>query len=155
GRPYGSCLEQFGDALERIPRPSNHGSERCHIIAIGFWRLRAGSDEGRPATRLEYREGLLRDITADSVANGIATRHNLREILRIVVDDVIGTQVTHIVTIRSTRSRDHTCTDVLCKLNGETGDASCTALNQNGFTGSQLQRCLDGTQRGKASKRHS
>jgi hypothetical protein len=64
-----------------------------------------------------------------TLSNSIATRHDLREILRIVIDDLIGTEVAQIVTVRYTRGRDDTCTDMLCKLNGETGDASCAALN--------------------------
>src|SRR6516225_9149004 len=91
GRPYGSCLEQFGDALERLPRPPNRRSERCHIVTIWRWWLRTGSDKGCSAARLEHHEGLLRDITADRVENGVATRDHLCEILRIVIDDVVGT----------------------------------------------------------------
>jgi hypothetical protein len=62
------------------------------------------------AAWLEHRERLLRDVTADPIENSIATRHDLQEILRIVIDDLIGTEVAQIVTVHYTRGRDDTCT---------------------------------------------
>src|SRR5450756_2921706 len=68
---------------------SNWGPERRHIIAIGLWRLRAGSNEGGATARLEHREGFLRHVAADSIEDGVATGHDLSEILCVVVDDLI------------------------------------------------------------------
>lgn len=86
---------------------SNRRPERSHIITIGLWCLRPGSDEGRATARLEHREGFPRHVTADSIKDGVATGHNLGEVLRVVVDDFIGSEVGHIVTVRRARRGDH------------------------------------------------
>src|ERR1039458_6088147 len=124
---------------------SNWRPERRHIIAIGLWRLRAGSNESGATARLEYREGFLRHISADGIEDGVATGYNLSEILCVVVDDLIGSEVADIVTVRRARRRDHTGADMLCKLNSEAGDPARSALNQNRLAGLQFQRFLDGT----------
>src|SRR5450756_2209005 len=110
---------------------SNWGPERRHIIAIGLWRLRAGSNEGGATARLEHREGFLRHVAADSIEDSVATGYNLSEILCVVIDDLIGSEVVDIVTVCRARRRDHTGADLLCKLNGKAGDPARTALNQN------------------------
>src|SRR5450759_4101768 len=124
---------------------SNWGSERRHIIAIGLLRLRAGSNEGGATAQLEHREGFLRNVAADSIEDGVTTGHDLSEILRVVVDDLIGSELADIVTVRRARGRDHTGADMFCKLNGKAGDPARTALNQNRLAGLQFQRFLDGT----------
>src|ERR1019366_534968 len=124
---------------------SNRGPERRHIIAIGLWRLRAGSNESGATARLEHREGFLRHVAADSIEDGGATGHNLSEILCVVVDDLIGSEVADIVTVRRACRRDHMGADMFCKLNGEAGDPARTALDQNRLPGLQFQRFLDGT----------
>src|SRR5664280_3142604 len=124
---------------------SNRGPERRHIIAIGLWRLRTRSNEGGATARLEHREGFLRNVATDSIEDGVATGHNLSEILRVVVDDLIGSELADIVTVRRARRRDHTGADMFCKLNGKAGDPARTALNQNGLARLQFQRFLDGT----------
>ena len=78
---------------------SNRGSERRHIIAIGLWRLRAGSNESGATAWLEHREGFLRHVATDSIEDGVATGYNLGEILCVVVDDLIGSEVVDIVTV--------------------------------------------------------
>src|SRR5450756_1854335 len=91
---------------------SNRGPERGHIIAIGLWRLRAGSNESGATARLEHREGFLRHVAADSIEDGVTTGHDLSEILRVVVDDLIGSEVADIVTVRRARGRDHAGADM-------------------------------------------
>src|SRR5664280_1503308 len=124
---------------------SNWWPERRHIIAIGLGRLRAGSNESGATTRLEHREGFLRNVAADSIEDGITTGHDLSEILCVVVDDLIGSELADIVTVRRARRRDHTGADMFCKLNGEAGDPARTALNQDRLAMLQFQRFLDGT----------
>src|SRR5664280_998826 len=124
---------------------SNRGPERRHIIALGLWRLRAGSNEGGATARLEHREGFLRHVSADSIEDGVATGHNLSEIMCVVVDDLIGSELADIVTVRRARRRDHAGSDLLCKLNGKAGDPARTTLNQNRLARLQFQSFLDGT----------
>jgi hypothetical protein len=42
-RAYGPCLKQMGDALEMSAGTSDWRPERCHIAAIGLWRLSAAT----------------------------------------------------------------------------------------------------------------
>jgi hypothetical protein len=65
-RAYGPRLKQLDDALEMPAGASNRRPQRRYIVAAGFWRLRAGSDERRPTARLEHREGPLCHIAADT-----------------------------------------------------------------------------------------
>jgi hypothetical protein len=84
-RAYGPCLKQVGDALEMSAGTSDWRPERCHIAAIGLWRLWAGSDKGRAASRLDHRKGPLRHVAANGIEYGVATSHNLSEIGRLAV----------------------------------------------------------------------
>src|SRR5215510_9430910 len=72
GRADGAGRNEFGDALDMPAGTSHGGPERRDVVAVGLWRLRARRDEGRAATRLEHREGLLRYVPADGVEHGVA-----------------------------------------------------------------------------------
>ena len=111
----------------------------------GLGRLRAGSNKGGAPARLEHREGFLRHLAADGIEDGVAIGHDLREIAGIVVDDLVGAEAAHIVAVRRARGRDHAGADMLGQLDGEAGDAARPALDQDGFSGLELQGFLDRT----------
>jgi hypothetical protein len=121
-RAYGPSLKQLGDAIEMSAGASNRRPERHYIVAVGRWRLRARSDKGRAAARLEYREGFLRHVAADSIEDGVAIAHNLSEVPGVVVDDFIGSEPAHIFVVCCTRGRDDMGANMFGKLNGEAGD---------------------------------
>src|SRR4029077_2866515 len=77
---------------------------------------------------------------------------DLREVLGIVVDDLIGAEAAHVVTVRCARRGDYASTNLLGELNGEAGDAARPTLDEDRFSAVQLQRLLDGAQRGEARK---
>src|SRR5215468_3511406 len=92
GRSDGAGRIELGDALDMAAGASDGGSQRRDVVAVGLGRLRARRDEGRAAARLEYRKALLRYVPADGVEDGVAILHHLGEILRVVVDDFIGSK---------------------------------------------------------------
>src|SRR5436853_7143994 len=93
---YRSRFRQFSDAFERLARAAHGRAQRRYVLAVGFWRLRPGSNEGRPAARLEYREGPLRDIPADGIEHGIAIANRESDIFFVVVDDFISSKTAHV-----------------------------------------------------------
>ena len=147
---YGSRLEQFDDAFERSAGAADRWPQRDDVIACRFWRLRPGSDKGRPTAWLEHGERTLRDVPADGVENRVAIPHGLSEIDHVVVNDFIGSEAAHIIMIRRARGRDHAGADMLGELNGEARDSARPALNEDRLARLELLRVIDGAQRGKA-----
>ncbi len=150
---YGSRLNQLCDALERAAAALNRRPQRGHVAAIGLWRLRAGGDERGAAARLEHGERALCHVSPDGIEDGVATGRHLREILRVVVDDLVRSETTHIVAVRRTRGRDDAGTDMFRELNGEAGDTTRAALDEDRLTRLELQRILDGADRGEPRER--
>ena len=136
-----------------LARASNWRPERLHVIAIGLWRLRAGCDKSRPPTQLEYRKAPLRNVAADRIENGVAIGHHLGEISGVVVDNFICPDIAQIGMVWRAGGRDHTCADMLGKLNGKAGDPARPALDQDRLSRLQFQCVLDGTHCGEAAER--
>ena len=130
-RAHHARLIQFDNTFEMPASASNGWSQRRHISTLWFWRLRPRSDEGRTAAWFEHREGPLRNVAPDRVENSVAIGDSLGEILGVVVDDFIGAEAFHICMVRRTRGRDHTSSDMLGKLDGKTGDAARSTLDQD------------------------
>jgi len=82
---YRTRLKQLADSIEMPARASDRRAKRLHVVALGLGRLWAGSDKSRASARLEYREGLLRHITADGIEDRVAIGHDLREIVGVVI----------------------------------------------------------------------
>jgi hypothetical protein len=92
-------------------------------------------------------------VTSAPTVSGTAfATADLREVLGIVVDDLIGAEAAHVVTVRCARRGDYASTNLLGELNGEAGDAARPTLDEDRFSAVQLQRLLDGAQRGEARK---
>ena len=150
---YRARLEQLGDSIEVPARASDWRAERFYVVALGLWRLWAGSDKGRASARLEDREGPLRHIAADGIEDRVAISHDPREIVGVVIDNFISPNVAEIGMVCRARCRDHMGADMLGKLNGEAGDPTRPALDQDSFSRLQFQCILDGTHRRKAGER--
>jgi len=100
-----------------------------HIAARRFGRLRAGSNKGCAAARPEHRERGLRHVAADRIKDRVAVGNRLGKIAGVVIDDLIGAEAAHIVTVRRARRGDHAGADMLGELDGEAGDAARPALD--------------------------
>src|SRR5262245_2364777 len=153
GSAHGPDLEQLGDALEMPARASDRRPQRAHVATIGGGRLGARRDEGGAAARLEHREGLLGDVAADGIEDGVTTTHRLREIGGVVVDDLVGPEAAHIGLIGRARGGDHVGAEMLGELNGKARDATRPALDQDFLSAFELQRILDGAQRRQPGER--
>src|SRR5262252_7081435 len=114
--------------------------------SAGTWRSGRSRCSSRAAARLEHRERPLRHVPADRVKDGVAIFRHFSEILRVVVDDFIGSEAAHIVAVRRARGGDHMRADMLGELNGEAGDAARPALDEDGLPALELQRILDRAQ---------
>src|ERR1700730_16056608 len=99
GRAYGARFKQLGDTFDMAAGASDRGPQRRDVVALGLWRLRARRDEGRTSARLEHRERPLRYLPADGVEDGVAILRHFGEILRVVVDDFVGAEAAHVVTV--------------------------------------------------------
>src|SRR6202012_6201729 len=95
-RMDGADRDQLRDALKVRPVASDMRTQRNDITALRLWRLRSRGDEGGTAAGLEHLERALRDIAADRVEHRIAVAHGLGEIHRVVVDDLVGTDLAQI-----------------------------------------------------------
>src|SRR5580704_11011269 len=153
GRLDGAGDIQFGNALHRLARARHRRSQPGDVAAIGFWRLGAGGDKGGAAARLEHGVGLLRHVAADRIEHGVAARHRAGEILRVVVDHLIGAEAAHIVDIRSAAGGDHASAEIFGELDGETGNTAGAALDQDGLAALKFQRVLDRIDRGQPGQR--
>ncbi len=123
-------------------------SERCGTGAVSPDPMKAARPPG-----LQNGKRALRHVAADGVEHRVAARNHLREILGVVVDGLVGAEALHVVVVRLARRRDDARADVLCDLYREARDAARPALDQYRFAGFQLQRVLDGHQRGKPDQR--
>jgi len=85
-------------------------------------------------------------LSTDGVEDGVAILRHLSEILRVVVDDFVGSEATHIVAVRRARGGDHMGADMLGELNGKAGDATRPALDEDRLPALELQRILDRAQ---------
>src|SRR5262249_2355675 len=91
-------------------------------------------------------------VAADSVEHRIATGHQLGEVLRLIIDHLIGPELAHVFVVGGTRRRDNARADVLRDLDREAGHAPGTALDQYGLAGLELQRVLARDERGEADE---
>ena len=69
------------------------------------------------------------DITADCVEYRVAAGYDLCKILRGIVDDLVRADAAQISVIGGPSSRDCACTDMLCELDGDTGNAAGATLD--------------------------
>ena len=145
GRADGACAMELDNALEMRPVAADGRPQGRHVAAIGLRRLRAGRDEGRPSARLEHREGLRRDIAADGVEHRVAIAHDLSEVGRVVVDDLVGAELAQVGEVGRAGGRDDAGAEMLGELDGEARNAAGAALDQDRLAGLQLQRVLDRT----------
>lgn len=131
------------------PIADNVGPQRLYIASRRLRSLRTRSDEGSASARLQHCERALRHITANRVKRGIALRRSLCEVLCVVVDDLIGTEATHIGLVGRACCADHMRTDMLGQLDGYAAHTPGAALNEDGLAGPELKGMLDGNQRGE------
>src|SRR6266571_1585267 len=115
--PYCPCFHELGNALHRPARPLHRRTQRDDVAARRFGRFDPGCNEGSATAGLKHDKGFLRHLAADGIEHGIATAHHAREILRAVVDHLVGAQVENIVRVRRARRRNHECAKMLGKLN--------------------------------------
>jgi hypothetical protein len=143
-RAHRARPDQLDDSFERRAGAADGGPQRGHIVAIGLRRLRAGRDKGGAAAGPEHREGFLHRLAADHIEDGITIADHADEILRVVVDDLVGAEAAHIVEIPRAGGDDDAGADVLGELNGETRDPAGAAANENRLAALKLQRRLEG-----------
>src|SRR6266566_3078378 len=113
--PYRPCFHELGNALHGPARPLHRRPQRDDIAARRFGRFNAGCNEGSATAGLKHGKGFLCHLAADGIEHCIATVHDAREILRVVVDRLVSAQTDNIVTVRCARRRDHACAKMLGK----------------------------------------
>jgi hypothetical protein len=106
-------------------------------------RLGARGYEGGAAAGPQHGETLLRHVAADGIERCVAAADHLREVLRPVVDDLIGAEAAHIVDIRRAGRGDHPRADMLGDLDGDAGDTAGAALNEDRFAALKFEGGLD------------
>jgi hypothetical protein len=121
--------------------------------AVTSLRLRAGGDERSAAAGLEHREGFLRHFAADRVEHRVAILPDFREILRVVVDHLIGAETADIIDVAGAGGADDAGAKVLGELDGKTSDAAGAALDQDRLAAGELQRVLQRIDGGKPGER--
>jgi len=102
-RPYRPPFHELGNALHGPARPLHRWPQRDDVAARRFGRFDAGCNEGSAAAGLKHGKGFFCHLAADGIEHRIATAHNACEILRVVVDHLVGTQTDNIVTVRCAR----------------------------------------------------
>ena len=102
---------------------------------------------------LSTAKDCFRHIAADRIEHGVAAGHHAGEILRVVVDDLVGAEAAHIVDVRCAAGGDDAGADIFGELNGETGNAAGAALDQDRLAALQFQRVFDRIDRGQSGKR--
>ena len=123
------------------------------IAAVRLRRLWSRGNEGRPAARLEHGKGPLRHISADGIEHRVAILHRLGEIHRIVIDDLVGTELTQIIMVRRACGRDHASAQMFRQLDGKARDTARASLDQDRLAVPEFQRVFDGANRRQAGKR--
>ena len=78
-----------------------------------------------------------------TVSNTASQRHDLGEILRVVVDDLVGAEAAHVVEVGRAGGRDDARADMLGELDGEARNAAGAALDEDGLAALELERVLD------------
>ena len=141
------CIIKFGNPFHVMPCASHAGPQRLDVVAGCFRRLGTGSNKRCPPTGFQHVECFQADIAADGIEHGVAIRHDLGEVNGVVIDDFVGTEPTDIFVVAGAGCRDDMRADMLGELDGEPGNTAGTALDQDFFTGLQLQRFFDGEYR--------
>src|SRR3984957_6278850 len=153
GHADDALLVEVGDALHVAARTVDGGPQRGHVAARRRRGLGAGCDESGAAARLEHRKGLHRHVAADRLEHGVDVLHELGEILRLVVDHLVGAEAAHVVEVRAAGGGDDARADVLGELDREARDAAGAALDQDGLAALQRERVLDREEGGEAGER--
>ena len=130
------------------------GAQAFHIRARRGRRGAARRDEGSATARLQYQVRTRSDIAADGVEHGIDVGHDLGEIIFVVVDDLVGTELADVLDVSRARRRDDARTDVLGNLDRKARDAARAALYQYRFAGFELQRVFNRAERGDSGQCH-
>ena len=90
-----------------------------------------GCDEGDTTAWLDYLKRALRYFTADGLEHRVAVRHELGEVLHVIVDDLVGPEPAHVVMVWSAGGGEHPGTDVPGQLDRDAGDSARASLNQD------------------------
>src|SRR6516164_4339534 len=125
-----------------LPIASDAGSQSNDIAAVRLRCLRARGNEGSPATYFQHFERPLRYISADGVEHRVAVSHHLREIHRIVVDDLVGTDLAEIIMVRRACGGDHASAEMFRQLYGKPRDTARASLDQNLLARFEFSACL-------------
>ena len=95
----------------------------------------------------------MRDVSADGIEDGVAISHDLGKIHRVIVDDLIGTDLAQIIVVRRACGRDHARTQMFCQLYGKARDTARASLDQDRLARLQFQCVFDGADRRQPGKR--
>src|SRR5262249_39629140 len=148
----GTAGDQGDDALEMGAVAPDLWTQRNDVGARRDRGRVAGADERGAPAGPQHRERTIHHVAADSVEHRIATGHQLGEVVRLIIDHLIGPELAHVFVVGGTRRRDNARADVLRDLDREAGHAPGTALDQYGLAGLELQRVLDRDERGEADE---
>jgi hypothetical protein len=117
--------DERSDAVEVRSVAVHPGPQGSDIWAVRRERFWARRGAGKAATGTEYEEALLRHLASDGIEHRIDTIHQLDEILRTVVDDLISAELARIFVILRARRGDHVRAEMLREADGEARDAAC------------------------------
>ena len=128
--------------------------QRLHIRSRRRWRRPSHSHRSETAAGLEDRKTARGDVAADGIEYRVNALHDFGEVLRAVVDHLVGAELAHIVMVRRARGGNNAGAEVLCERDGEAAHPARAALDQDRLAALQFQRVLEGHQRGEPGQRH-
>src|SRR6516164_121360 len=152
-RTDSSYRNQRHDAFEMSPITSDTGPQSNDIAAVRLWCLCSRGNKSRPAAWFQYNKGPLRNISADRIEHRVAVSDDLREIHRIVIDDLVGTNFAQIIMVRRACGRDHVRAQMFRQLYGKARHTACASLDQDRLASLKFQCVFDGANRRQSGKR--
>src|SRR5262249_28967645 len=129
---YGAGCVQMNDALQMMAVAANRGTQSLHISTWRRGSFGARRDEGGASAWLDDRERAHGHVATDRLEDRIDVIHHAGEVVFVVVDNLIGTEALDVFVVGRARRGDDTGAEMLGQLNGISGHAAGTALNENG-----------------------